>query len=156
MNNAVTPLDDAAHVDPDDHRLRLDQAKLPAGQGRLDAALTLLEGLPTKAADDPEVDLLRTHLELIRTAQTGPDTAVLQKRIADTPNDHAARFQLAAQRLLADDYVGALRQFTTIVTGAAGTERERARRALLATLALLGPDRPLAPQFREAIRLDSH
>lgn len=146
-DKSVALMDHAAKIAPDDYRIRLDQAKILVRQGHHFQALDVLEKLPRDAFNDPEIDLLATHLRFIRTAQEAPSTDALKRWLEDNPNDMHSRYQLSACLLVQGDYAGALEQLSEI----AGNEsplREQARRGMLSIFALLGPDHVLCKRFK--------
>ncbi len=146
LEKSVALMDHAAKTAPDDHRIQLDQAKILVQQGNHAQALEVLETLPTSAFDDPEIDLLATHLRFVQIAQQAPSVDALRQALGVNPNDMHARFQLSAGLLMQDDYSGALEQLSEI----AGNEsplKEQARRGMIAIFALLGPDHELCKRF---------
>jgi putative thioredoxin len=69
--------------------------------GRIDEARALLDGLPPEVAAKPEVARARAALDLASTPKI--DTAPLEARIAQNPDDHDARFELASALSAAGD-----------------------------------------------------
>jgi putative thioredoxin len=74
--------------------------------GELVEAREVLDGVPAELAAKPEVSRARAALELA-SAQPQADTAALEARLAANPDDHEARFDLAAARMAASDRDGA-------------------------------------------------
>ena len=143
--------EDTAKIEPINVRAHLHQAKLLVQQQRHETALTLLEHLPNSALEDPEVDLLMTHLRFIREARRAPTLEILQEKLAAQPDDANTRYQLSAQLLVHDQYTEALEHLYEILK-IKSPLKERARRGMLAILAILGPDHALCKRFEDALR----
>ena len=69
--------------------------------GRIDEARALLDGLAPEVTTKPEVARARAALELASAPKI--DTAPLEARLAADPDDHEARFELAAALSAAGD-----------------------------------------------------
>jgi putative thioredoxin len=149
MEQSVALMDHAAKTMPDDHRIRLDQAKVLVQQGNYAEALDVLEKLPNSAFNDPEIDLLATHLRFVRTAHQAPSVDTLKQAVESNPNDLRSRYQLSACLLVQDDYSGALEQLSKIVENESPL-KEPAHRGMLSIFALLGPDHELCKRFARA------
>jgi putative thioredoxin len=64
-------------------------------QGELDAAGELLDSIPEGAKEVPALSAVRAKLALAREAAKLGDPAALERRLAENPKDHEARFDLA-------------------------------------------------------------
>ena len=148
FDGSVAIMDHAAKTSPDNHRIRLDQAKVLVRQGNHAQALAVLEKLPNSAFNDPEIDLLATHLQFIQIAQQATSTDALKQALETNPNDMHSRYQLSACLLIQDDYSGALEQLSEIVKRNESPLKEQAHRGMLAIFALLGPDHELCKRFK--------
>ncbi len=151
LEKSVALMEISAKTAPDDHRIRLDQAKVLVQQGNHAQALAVLETLPNSAFNDPEIDLLVTHLRFIQIAQQAPSIDALKQALEVNPNDMHLRYQLSAGLLMQDDYSGALQQLSEIVDNESPL-KEQARRGMLAIFALLGPDHELCKRFARGQR----
>ena len=69
-------------------------------------ARELLDGLPEELAKKPEIGRARAALE-VASAAPATDTAALESRLAANPDDHEARFELAAAQMAAGNRDGA-------------------------------------------------
>lgn len=151
LDESVAIMDHVAKTAPDDHRVRLDQAKILVRQGNHARALEVLEKLPNSAFNDPEIDLLATHLRFIQIARHAPSIIALKQALELNPNDPHSRYQLSACLLVQDDYAGALEQLSEIAESESSL-REQARRGMLSIFALLGPDHELCKRFKRVQR----
>ncbi|HEY0311811.1 MAG TPA: tetratricopeptide repeat protein [Allosphingosinicella sp.] len=76
-------------------------ARALVAAGRADEARAVLDAVPEKAANDPAIARARAALALAEVAQPGADTAEFERRIAADPDDHDARYELAAALMAA-------------------------------------------------------
>lgn len=87
---ALAKLVEASQANPQDQAVQLDAIEVLMQLGRYDEAAQLLAG---EYKDEPDrATALRARLAL---AQGAADTAPLEARLADNPDDHAARLELA-------------------------------------------------------------
>jgi putative thioredoxin len=148
IEEAVTLLREAEVADPDNIRIPLTLAKLLMRHGQVVEAENLLGLLPAETQEDPEVSTLLTHLGLIRVAQGVPDEDVLEQAVNADPKNLEARYQLAALKLMRDDYAGALQQLLAIVRQDRSFRKDAGRKAMIAVLNLLGKDDDIARRYR--------
>ena len=154
--SAVRLAAEAALADPYDPRIPLELAKLLVLQQRYAQADDLLQALPEEARAVPELRRLATHVGFLRAARDAPPLAELERAIADDPDDHEARYRLAAVRLVANDYEAAMQQLFEIVTRGAGTARERARHGLRELFEMLGEDDERVTRYRALLQESMH
>jgi putative thioredoxin len=70
--------------------------------GETAEAKDILDGLPDELAKAPEISRALAALE-VASAAPAADTSALEQRLASNPDDHEARFELAAARMSAGD-----------------------------------------------------
>lgn len=128
----------AALAEPDDPQASLDVAKLLVLQGRYAQAENLLAALPEALRTRPETRALQAHARFLGAARDAPPAETLEQAVAADPGDLEARYRLAAVRLLADDYEGAMTQLLEVMRREPGFRAGAARNGLFAVLALLG------------------
>jgi len=85
-----------ADMDPDNVEVIGGQARALIALGQLDAAEALIEGLPADIARHPAIDQARAAIALQRDARPVADLSALESKVAADPDDHEARFELAA------------------------------------------------------------
>ncbi len=78
-------------------------------------ARTLLENLPAEERERQPASGLLARLQFADMTQDAPDRAALEKIVQADPANSAARRQLAARWVLADNYEAALEQFMEIL-----------------------------------------
>ncbi|WP_124704796.1 tetratricopeptide repeat protein [Sulfuriferula multivorans] len=139
---------EAALADPDNPRIPADLAKLLMSGGELQQAHDLLTALSPTLREDAEISRLITHLDFILTAHVAPPPADLVQRIAQDANDLEARYQLAAQCLVADDMGHAMVELLEIVRRDRSFRQDIGRRGLVSLFDLLGAAHPLTTQYR--------
>lgn len=108
----------------------------------------LLDGLPVRAAAEPQAEALRARVELLRAAAGAPPLAQLERALAADANDSAARLQLGARLALAEKYEPAMEQLLELVRRDRAYGDDAGRRALLAVFTLLGPRDPRVAKYR--------
>lgn len=148
-NGALELLEQAAQMDPDNHRVTIDRAQVLMAQENLDAAQALLQGLPPEVREQADAARLLGTLEFANVAQQAPERDVLEQTVADNPAELDARYQLGALKVLEQDYAGAMDEFLAIVQRDRSFRDDGARKALLAVFNILGNERELVSQYRK-------
>lgn len=147
---AFAILREAQATDPGNRRVPLAHAKLLLLGGGLEAARQLLEALPQGEQDAPEPSALLAHLEFLVAARDAPPAADLERKIAKDPDDPEARFQLAAQLLVADRFEDAMRELLELVRRDRAYRGDAARKGMLAIFNMLG-EGELAARYRRLL-----
>jgi putative thioredoxin len=89
-------------------------ARALVASGELDEARTILDGLPAELAGNAAVTRARAALETA-SAGSADEAAELERKVAASPDDLQARFDLAGARMAAGDRDGAADQLLAIV-----------------------------------------
>ena len=144
---AMQLLERARSEDPGNPRVTLAIAQAQAATGEVQAAEATLDALPLEEQEKPEVQRLRGHLHFESVVAQAPPAQALEARLAEHPEDSEARYQLAAHRVLAQDYEGAIRLLLELMQRDRGYGDDAARRALIRLFDLLGDD-PLVARYR--------
>jgi len=144
---AMRILEAAKAEDPDNPNVDIALAQAKAAAGDAEGALALLERLPLDAQDKPEVQRLKGLLHFEAVASGAPDETALAARLEKNPDDHEARRQLAARKVLAEDYEGALELLLELMRRDRKFGDDAARKDMVAVFDLLGDD-PLAARYR--------
>ncbi len=129
-----------------EYRRHLDLAKVLVLRGDPVAAAELPDESPERAMHDPEFSLLHTHLNLLRAAESAPHREALESALRARPGDHAVRYQLSVL-LLEDGYEPAMQHLHRLLTAADAPLRRRARRGMLAIMALLSATASAQPEI---------
>ena len=145
---AVALIDQARVEDPANPRVALAEVQLSAARGEVADALARIERLPIELAHDPEVVALRGQLRFAEVLAGAPAAAELESRLESNPADSEARYQLAAHRVLAGDYEGALEQLFGLMKRDRAYGDDAGRKGMLAVFDLLGGQGELASRYR--------
>ncbi|HEX8527638.1 tetratricopeptide repeat protein [Allosphingosinicella sp.] len=119
--------------------------------GRTEEARSLVDSLPETLASDPALARARSALAVAELAPSEGETAELQGRIASDPDDHEARYELAAALMASGDRDGAAEQLLESI----GRDREwnegAARKRLLQFIEAVGLEDSWASQQRRRL-----
>ncbi len=118
--------------------------------GALDEARALLADLPEKVAKDPAVARAQSALTLADVAPANAETAALERRIDDNPDDHEARYELAGA-LMAADRDAAADHLLEIVRRDRAWNEGAARTRLLQLMEVVGLEDPWARDQRRRL-----
>lgn len=123
-------------------------AELYLGQGQIAPAKKLLDTLPTDMALEPTAQALSARLVFFETATQAAPREQLIQRLAANSRDSAARYQLAALDVSAQDYASALE----LLLGLLQTDRaygdDAGRKGMLQIFDLLGGSGELVDKYR--------
>jgi putative thioredoxin len=138
LSEAATLIERAQRDDPDNQRAFIAQVELKAAAGDAEGALALLERTPLELANDPEIAALRGRLAFSAAVADAPSTEALAAQLEATPNDSAARYQLAARQVLAGEHEAALEHLLTLLKRDRQYGDDAARKGMVAIFDLLG------------------
>ena len=110
--------------------------------GRAEEAKALLDELPEKVAKDPAIARAKAAVSLAEVAPAGADTREWEQRIAADPDDHEARYELAAALMGSGDRDGAADALLEIVRRDREWNEGAARKRLLQFLEVVGLEDP--------------
>lgn len=144
---ALELLSEAASADPGNPRIILTMAQVHAASGDITAAEQALDSLPAAEQDTPETKRLRGQLFFDRIALDAEPMETLAGRVAETPDDSAARYQLAAHEVMANDIESAFEDLLQIMQTDRKFGDDAARNALLRLFEMLGDD-PAIRRYR--------
>ena len=156
LDQAVAQAAEAALAEPDNPRLAIDLVKLLMLQQRYKQDDELLQFLPGEVRRHPEIRKLSVHVGFIRAAQDAPSIEVLQRAIADNPDDLEARYRLCALSMVQDDYENAMQQLLEIARRNDAFRDQVGRKGLLAIFDLLGTDDERARHYRGLLNQAMH
>jgi putative thioredoxin len=145
---AVALLRQASLDDPENLRVHLDLAQVLAETGQYGEAERVLRSLPASRQLEPAVASLLTRIGFASVASAAPDRAELERRVAESPEDLDARYQLACHRILSADYPGALELLFEVLSRDRSYRDDAARKAMLGIFDLLGGKGPLVSRYR--------
>ena len=125
---------------PEKAELKLDLALAYMRAGLADAAGTALDSLPANLATDAKAKRLRSQLEFARALKDAPDLASLRERLAQNPDDHAARDLLGVRLLIDGESAAALDEFLHILGRQRDWNEGQAKKRLIAAFSVLDDD----------------
>ena len=148
LKRAAAVIEEAKAKEPDNARIAVAEVQLTAARGDIAEAAAQLERLPLELAQDPEVTALRGQLRFAEALIGAPPPAALQQRLAADPTDSAARYQLAAHRVLAGDYDAALDALLALMKRDRQYGDDAGRKGMIAIFDLLGGQGELVTRYR--------
>ena len=119
--------------------------------GRTDEAKALIDGLPEKIAADPALAQAKSALAVSELAPAAGETAQFESRIAADPDDHEARYELAAALMAAGDRDGAADQLLESIRRDREWNEGAARKRLLQFIEAVGLEDPWAGDQRRKL-----
>ncbi len=148
LRGAITMVRQAQAADPGNHRALFALARLQTVAGQLEAAEQALAQLPVGEQSKPEVTALRAQIGFERRLQGTPSAEQLTARLHTDPTDSEAQYQLAARKVLAKDYEGALDLLMTLMQRDRDYGGDAPRKAILEVFAILGGAGDLVKRYR--------
>jgi putative thioredoxin len=126
-------------------------AGLMLDSGQADQAKAMLANAPEEVAGSPEVASVQARIELAEKVAGLGDPAELERRVADNPDDHAARFDLAQIRNATDDREAAADLLLEIMQRDREWREDGARLELLKFFEAWGPTDPATVKARRKL-----
>lgn len=123
---------------PEDVEVVSGMARTLVRAGQIDEADALLAALPPEKAKDAPIARAQAAVALAREAQPVDDLGPLRARVAANPEDHEARFELAAGLMAAGDRDGAADNLLEIIARDRDWNEGAARQRLLKLLEVVG------------------
>ena len=145
---AVKLIEKARAEDPDNPRVQLAFARLQATLGDIEGAEQVLAGLPPEEQEKPEIKGLRARFRFDRVAAAAPDPDQLETALARNPDNSEARYQLAAHKVMRNDFQGALELLLTLLQQDRQYDDEAARKGMLSVFEILGGSGELVNRYR--------
>ncbi|WP_127520669.1 thioredoxin [Mesorhizobium sp. Z1-4] len=126
-------------------------AEMLLDAGDLDAAKGVLDKAPEDKADAPAIAAVRARIQLAEQAASLGDPAELERRLAENPKDHQARFDLAMIQNVLGDRVAAADNLLHIVKADRSWNDDGARAQLLTFFEAWGPTDEATLQARRKL-----
>jgi putative thioredoxin len=139
---------EAVLMEPDNLQTPIDLLKILVLAGRFPEADQLLRVLPPAVRDHAEVNNLMTHLSFIRISQCAPPLGALETAVASDPANLEARYQLAATKVVQNDFDGAMQQLLEIARRNPTFRDHAGRNGLLALFHMLGDGDQRVQRYR--------
>jgi len=141
----------AAQSDPENVAPIAGMARVFLAGGEPDKARELLQHVPEEKKSDPAVQAVLTALKLTEEAGEAGEAGELEQKLADTPGDHATRFELANALAGKGDLQGASDQLFHILETDAEWEEGKAKARLLEIFEAAGFASPVAKTGRRRL-----
>ncbi len=126
-------------------------AEMLVEAGNIEAAKGVLEKAPEDKADAPAIAAVKARITLAEQAASLGDPADLEKRLAENPNDHQARFDLAMIQNVLGDRTAAADNLLHIIKADRGWKDDAARNELLTFFEAWGPEDEATMQARRKL-----
>jgi putative thioredoxin len=148
---AVSIFSQLMDMAPDDAQVIAGHARALLAAGRRDEALAALDAVAEDKAKDPAIARARAALTLAEEAGAVDDLAGLKAKVAASPDDQEARYELAGALMAAGDRDGA----ADLLLGSIERDREwndgAARKRLLTLFEATGLEDPWVSQQRRRL-----
>ncbi|UCH47263.1 MAG: co-chaperone YbbN [Betaproteobacteria bacterium] len=148
---ALTGLDNAQLLEPDNDTIRMDRAEVLLKLGRAPEAATLLDELQPLTAMESRAEHLKAELTFADGQETAADIEQLEAQVSSDPQDLAARLALAKHYANEKQFEPALQQLLEIVRSDREFGDDVGRKTMLALFELLGSDHRLTSQYRRLL-----
>jgi putative thioredoxin len=125
--------------------------RLHVARGEAVAAREILDSLPSDLANAPAITAARTAVDLAEQGPAPGSVPELEARLARDPNDHQARFDLAAALYAQGRSEQAIDQLLDLVKRSREWDDQAARKQLLKLFDALGPTHPLTVAGRRRL-----
>jgi putative thioredoxin len=106
--------------------------------GEIEEARALLADVPEKAAKDPAIARAQSALALAEIAPANAETGAFDRRLADNPDDHEARYELAGALMAGGDRDAAADQLLELIRRDREWNEGAARKRLLQFMEVVG------------------
>jgi putative thioredoxin len=153
---ALEQLRQLREAEPDNHRLLRIQAEMLMAADRLAEAAQSLNALPANIEQEPEIQALKSRLQLMSAVIDAPSAESLRQRIEADPADNEARYQLAMQLSAGGDYEAALGVFLDLLQRDRHYADDGARKGMLMIFDLLGGEGDLVSHYRRRMAMALH
>jgi putative thioredoxin len=138
--------------DPENARAHAGVIRAALAEGDTGGARAALDALPAKLAEAPEIAAARSSVELAEQAAGATGEAdALRARLADNPDDHQARYDLALALIAAKDHEGAVEELLELFRRDREWNDGAAKTQLMTLFESLGPKDPVAQRGRRRL-----
>jgi putative thioredoxin len=151
IGGAAQSYAEAAGLDPQHAGALAGLARCYILGGQLDQARELIAAIPKDKAKDPAVVSVSAQLALADGAADAGDPATFEAKIAASPDDLQARYDLAMARIGEDDLAGASEALLEIIARERNWNGDAARKQLLMLFDAAGPSSDIARNGRRRL-----
>ena len=147
-DEALTQLQQLRANELDNSKLLGVEVEMLMALERYSEAETLLTTLPPNVEMTPEIQGLKSRLELAMNASEAPSIEALEQLLAEDPGNSEARYQLGVQCSASGDYEEALEAFMELLRRDRQYGDDAARKGMLMVFDLLGGEGELVSRYR--------
>jgi putative thioredoxin len=138
-------------LDPENPKALAGMARCYLLGGDLDQAREIVASIPKEKAKDPDVVSVIAQIALADSATDAGDPAVIAVKVAATPTDHQARFDLALAHIGRGDLSGAADELLEIIASERNWQDDAARKKLLLVFEAAGPSSQVSRNGRRRL-----
>lgn len=147
-DDALARLRQLRSSEPESQKLLAAEVELLMAMGRYTEADSMLTSLPPNVEMSPEIQGLKSRLQLAMNASEAPSIEALEQLLASDPANSEARYQLAVQHSTRGDYESALEAFLELLRLDRQYGDDAARKGMLMVFDLLGGEGELVSRYR--------
>jgi putative thioredoxin len=151
LAQALQLLAEASKLDAGNEGVRLEAADILLESGQLEEARHLIDSLSPHTRLEERAQQVLARLSFAEGGREGGDEAGLRGRIAEQPDDMAARMRLANLLIAAGRHRDGLEELLEMVRRDRAWNEEAARKAILAVFSLLGGQGELVSTYRRKL-----
>ena len=156
-SEAIMMMSQAIKADPGNTRVAMDMVQIFIDIGEMDQARGLFNRLPERDRESSMGKSLIGQLTFADLASKTEGKALLQARLADSGDDHDARFDLAVCLVAEYDYSMAIDELFTLLQAAPDYKEGAAREMIITIINMLAPNDPeQAGQYRQRLANLTH
>jgi putative thioredoxin len=148
---AASVFQQIAEMAPDNADALSGLARALVAAARIEDARALLDGLPDTLAKEAAISRARLAIEVASAAPDGGELKAYEQRIADDPEDHEARYELAGALMANGDRDGAASQLLESIARDREWNEGAARKRLLQYMEVVGLEDPWASAQRRRL-----
>lgn len=148
LSAAIRLLKQALAIDPENLRIHPELAALLLQLKDPDQAEAVLKRLPAAKRRDDGIVTLFAHIRFARAVAQAPEEGVLNRVLAENPENSEAKYQLGAHKVLAGHYEEALALFLSLVQRDRDFGDDAGRKAMLDVFSLLPNEGSLVKKYR--------
>lgn len=148
QDRAYQLMQQAHEEEPQNQQITRDLIRLTIMIGEYEKAESMIQALPREDRDTPEMNELKAQIQFAAIIRQSPEPDILEEKINADPDDLESRHQLAAWRVLENNYEAALELLLGIMKKDLGWQDDTARKSMLAIFDMLPGESDLLSKYR--------
>ena len=150
-DEAIEMIKQANQLDPENGRVLIAYARACATIGNLEEARTVIDALPENLQNSDDIVALKNRMEFDQMSKDSAPPEELLAKLEANPDDHEARYQLAAQQTMSGAIEDALDNLLIIIKKDRSFNDDAARKMMFKIFDTLGADNPLVSTYRRKL-----